>query len=209
MDVDVWPPVRKAPSHVAETTCMHRMRGSHARKIGHSHLSHPVSNPPISSSESNFPIGNNPTLEEFPLSNASLPITYSDIRHTIASPPLSQVPKNSTSSGDSPRCSLKPSIGAILPLSKYDFPNENPIFITSLDLPPAGEGDVMDRHLMVVDKIVDALSNPMSSNHLMDGSFSEISESMEEPDDDMILSHFQTKAKLEALTRRDPSKSGT
>lgn len=67
----------------------------------------------------------------------------------------------------------------------------------------------MDRHLMVVDKIVDALSNPMSSNHLMDGSFSEISESMEEPDDDMILSHFQTKAKLEALTRRDPSKSGT
>lgn len=62
---------------------------------------------------------------------------------------------------------------------------------------------------MVVDKIIRVLANSSYIDHAMEGSLSNASSSSDEPNDDMILSHFQNKAKMEALARRDPSKNIT
>lgn len=62
---------------------------------------------------------------------------------------------------------------------------------------------------MVVDRIVNVLANPLPSDHAMEGTLSDNTNSSDESDVDMVLSHFQNEAKLEALARRDSSKSGT
>lgn len=54
---------------------------------------------------------------------------------------------------------------------------------------------------MTVDRIVDALANPLPNDQGMLDIPSEGSEELGEPYDDMILSHFQNEAKLEALAR--------
>lgn len=62
---------------------------------------------------------------------------------------------------------------------------------------------------MVVDRMVNVLANPRPPDHVMEGTLPYTTNSSDDPDDDMPLSHFQNEVKLEALARRGPLKSGT
>lgn len=71
------------------------------------------------------------------------------------------------------------------------------------------EDDSGSQHLITIDRIVNALANPLPNDQGMFDISSEGSEELGEPDVDMLLSHFHNEAKLEALARRGPSKSGS
>ena len=64
---------------------------------------------------------------------------------------------------------------------------------------------------MMVDKVISLLVLPPSSQGDcdMDNLSSDGSESLSEPDDDRLLSHYQKSSKLEALARRSPLKEDT
>lgn len=62
---------------------------------------------------------------------------------------------------------------------------------------------------MAVDKVVGALSSPLPANMGMEDAGFDDPDPQDEPDDDMIIWHFQNEAKLEALAWREPSMSGS
>lgn len=65
------------------------------------------------------------------------------------------------------------------------------ILISSVLLhPPSQNHSLEDRHLMVVDKVIDALANSPHSDQNIDDSSSNDVGSLQEVDDDMIFGHY-------------------
>lgn len=201
LDPDAWPLAWQSPLHVVDSSPMHRTRGGHAGGGGHSLLSKRASLKPFSSSENAPPVGSNPS----PLPENSPPISCSDTHPPTLSSPLPLIPTTGIDARAFLGCTSEPSTGFAFPLPKSNDSSASPILISSLIRPSDGDSDIGDQHLLTVDKVVTALS----TDHHMDDSLSEISESSEEHDEDMGSPNNQNEAKMEALARRDTSKSGT
>lgn len=96
-----------------------------------------------------------------------------------------------------------------LPHSKEETPISEPLLISSIQLrPPSDVSNQADQHLLLVDKVLDYLSQKDQRVEFMEEMASEDSGSLPKCDDDMILYHYQEDIKLEALARREPSKNG-
>lgn len=63
-----------------------------------------------------------------------------------------------------------------------------------------------DRHLRIVDKVVKVISHSENNEEEMEKLLSDDSRSLQEPEDDMILSQYQKDIKLKVIARRKPSK---
>lgn len=112
---------------------------------------------------------------------------------------------------DHPRDPLVSPTDGSLSLGPPDNISKNPLLISSVvpSSPAEGDGHDSSSHAMVVESVVGVLGIPLRPDLTMETSHSEASLSPDEPDDDMILNHFQNEAKLEALARRGSFKSGS
>lgn len=159
----------------------------------------------------------------FPISQgpeALLPIIQSNQLSKgkgICSDPPTHCPKETPpiTSTEPPICSslrLEPreSLPQPLAISFSRGSSLEPLLISSKPFTNSSEPpNPTDRHLLVVDKVVDALSNTDQMDEQLEDHGSDDFGSLPEPDDDMVLYQYQKDIKLEALARREPSKSGT
>lgn len=175
---------------MAAASRSHSTRGGHAVSGGCSrHSSSNMFSPP-SSPKGELPVDPSPpsTIPLAPEISSQIPLP--DIRTHVTSHHSSLA--SLEPSIELPRDPLSSPTDGSLSLGILDNFSENPILISSVvpSTPVMGVGHDTSSHAMVVESLVEVLAIPLCSDHSMETSHSDASLSSDEPNDDIILSHF-------------------
>lgn len=152
-----------------------------------------------------------------PSSLSDIPPSIPSDTHFGESLPISQLhPEENPSLGLRENGPLgNVNVGSSIASTSHDpSPSQLPLLISSVPLlpPSANMRDPVDSHLFAVNKVANVLTSDQPGDLPLEASSpsdSDYSDTIMEPDDNMILGHFQKDIKLEALARRDPSRGSS
>lgn len=185
-------------------------RGGHANRGGHSHLSHRAS---VTSPSNPETLGPNKALaitdvscrhEETPsvtfLDSLGLESHSATAPPTISSPLLGKMENR-------PLASPKPKLLTIIPNEQH--PAEPHLISSNLTPIHVPRPNPVDRHLELVDKVVQMISSVENLEEDKEELTSNDSGTFQDPDNDMILAWYQPDAKIKELASRETEKSGS